>query len=402
MGNTFSSTAPPRLFFLDWLRAAAFGLLILYHVGMYYVSWDWHLKSPQAGPAIEPLMRLSSPWRLALLFLISGAAMSLLLQRRPQRFLRERSKRLLLPLLLGMLVIVPPQAYLEVVHKVAYGGSYGDFMRLYLSGYGGFCRGRDCLILPTWNHLWFVAYLWVYCVALWALLKAWPTLIDRLAAQAGRHLQGWGLLLWPAALLALWRCLLAARFPTTHALVDDVYSHALYFSVFALGALLARLGDWTRFERPRWLALATALGLWALLAAYFAAYSATAPAPEWLRQLQRAGYGGLQWLAIVAALGFAHRHWNRDHRWRETIVEAVFPVYLLHQTLILLAAWWLRPLQLHPALEAPLLIAATAAGCVGGYLIARRLGPLRAWFGLGPVSRSARPLTSQVRPPAAV
>ena len=76
--------AAPRLYFLDWLRAAAFGLLILYHVGMYYVSWDWHIKSPHADRAIEPLMMLSAPWRLALLFLISGAAMSTLLAHRPK------------------------------------------------------------------------------------------------------------------------------------------------------------------------------------------------------------------------------------------------------------------------------------------------------------------------------
>ncbi|NRF66544.1 acyltransferase family protein [Aquincola sp. S2] len=383
MSTDLPPPAAPRLYFLDWLRAAAFGLLILYHVGMYYVSWDWHIKSPHAGDTIEPLMRLSSPWRLALLFLISGAAMSMLLARRPAGFVRERSKRLLLPLALGMLVIVPPQAYLEVVHKVNYGGSYLDFMRLYLSGYGGFCRNVDCLILPTWNHLWFVAYLWVYCVALWALLKAWPSLLERLAARIDRQLGGWGMLLWPAALLALWRVLLAPRFPTTHALVDDVYSHALYFSVFLAGAVLARWGRWAAFERWRWIALAVALALWGLLAAYFAHYAGNLAPPEWLRPLQRVGYGTLQWLALVAAIGFAHRHWNHDHRWRATVVEAVFPVYLLHQTLIILAAWWLRPLGLSPAVEAPLLIAATAAGCVGGYLIVRRIGPLRVWFGLG-------------------
>ena len=114
----------PRLYFLDWLRAAAFGLLVLYHVGMVYVSWDWILKSPHAGRTIEPLMMLSAPWRLALLFLISGAAMSTLLAHRSHRFLRERSMRLLLPLALGVLVIVPPQAYVEVMHKLGYGGSF--------------------------------------------------------------------------------------------------------------------------------------------------------------------------------------------------------------------------------------------------------------------------------------
>jgi hypothetical protein len=66
------------------------------------------------------------------------------------------------PLIFGMFVIVPPQAYFEVVEKVAYQGSYGEFMRLYVQGYHGFCRGNDCLRLPTWNHLWFVAYLWAY------------------------------------------------------------------------------------------------------------------------------------------------------------------------------------------------------------------------------------------------
>ena len=48
----------------------------------------------------------------------------------------------------GMLVVVPPQAYFEVVTKVAYAGSYLDFMRLYLAGYHGFCRG-DALMSRT-------------------------------------------------------------------------------------------------------------------------------------------------------------------------------------------------------------------------------------------------------------
>ena len=59
---------------LDWVRVSAFALLVLYHVGMYYVTWDWHVKSPAASDTLEPFMLLSSPWRLALLFLVSGAA----------------------------------------------------------------------------------------------------------------------------------------------------------------------------------------------------------------------------------------------------------------------------------------------------------------------------------------
>ena len=400
---TSAPAAAERLYFLDWLRAAVFGLLILYHVGMYYVSWDWHIKSPHAGGAIEPLMMLSSPWRLALLFLISGAATSMMLKTRPgqapRAFVRERSKRLLLPLLLGMFVVVPPQAYLEVVHKLAYPGSYLDFMQLYLQAYQGFCRGDDCLKLPTWNHLWFVAYLWVYSLLMWALLRAWPTALDTLAAWGERRLTNrWGLWLVPIVLLALWRSLLVGRFPSTHALVDDFYNHALYLTVFVLGAVLARWGGvWAWFAQQRWVALAVALALWAAIVSYFGHYGGVLEPPAWLRQVQRVGYAALQWSAIVAALGFAVRHWNHDHRWRPIVVEAVFPVYLLHQTVIILLAWWLRPVQLSPWVEAPLLIGGTALACVVGYALATRSGPLRAWFGLAPSTRRPR----AVREPAA-
>jgi glucan biosynthesis protein C len=61
-----------RKYFLDWLRVGAFALLIVFHIGMLYVSWPYNLKSPRLYPAIEPLMIAIGAWRLALVFLISG------------------------------------------------------------------------------------------------------------------------------------------------------------------------------------------------------------------------------------------------------------------------------------------------------------------------------------------
>ena len=211
----------PRYHFLDWVRILAFFLLIVYHVGMYYVTWGWHVKSPYASDALEPYMMLSAPWRLSLLFLVSGVASSCMLAKlRPGAFLRTRSWRLLVPLLFGMLVIVPPQSYFEVVEKLGYAGSYADFMRLYLRGYHGFCKD-GCLILPTWNHLWFVVYLWAYTAVLALLTLALGARFDRLAAGLGRLLAGWKIVVLPAAVLALVRILMLQRFPITHALVDD-------------------------------------------------------------------------------------------------------------------------------------------------------------------------------------
>jgi hypothetical protein len=95
-----------RLYFLDWLRIGAFFLLVLYHTGMYYVTWDWHVKTPHPSDAIEPLMLLSSPWRMCLLFVIGGAAAAFLLDKLGGKGLaKERSKRLLIPLIFGMFFI---------------------------------------------------------------------------------------------------------------------------------------------------------------------------------------------------------------------------------------------------------------------------------------------------------
>ena len=66
---------------LDWVRIGAFGLLIFYHVGMLYVSWGLHIKSAHRITALEPLMLVLNPWRLSLLFLVSGVATRFMLRK---------------------------------------------------------------------------------------------------------------------------------------------------------------------------------------------------------------------------------------------------------------------------------------------------------------------------------
>ena len=390
--DRMSDSALPRYFFLDWVRIVAFFLLILYHVGMYYVTWGWHVKSPDASHAIEPFMMLSAPWRLSLLFLVSGVASSCMLANlRPLLFLRKRSWRLLVPLLFGVFVIVPPQSYCEVVEKLGYAGSYADFMRLYVHAYHGFCRD-GCLILPTWNHLWFVAYLWAYTVVLAIIVLALGPRFDRLAAGVGRMLAGWKLIVLPAAALGVARMLMVERFPTTNALVDDWYMHMHYLIVFLLGALLARVpGVWPRFDALRWTGLAVALSGWAVMLVWYAVpKTAVAGTPwEFLVYPVRAVYALMTWSAIVAACGFARRHLDRDGRARRYLAEAVFPVYILHQTLIVVLAHAFKPLHRSPGVEAPMLIVLVTVLSFAGFEIVRRVSVLRPLFGLGPRAETA-------------
>ena len=303
-----------RRYDLDWVRVAAFLLLILYHIGMYYVTWDWHVKSPHASSAIEPLMLLTSPWRLSLLFLVSGVATAYLLERQSVRgFLRRRSVRLLVPLVFGMLVIVPPQSYLEVVEKVQYAGNYGEFLGLYLTAYHGFCRDGDCLIMPTWNHLWFVAYLWVYTLLLYVAVRAAPGVVPRLRASLERRFVGLAVLWGPIVYLVAARWLLAVRFPSTHELVNDWYNHAVYAPVFLLGfALAGARAPWETIERLRWHALGFAVLGWVFLCVWHGLDNIDAlPSSITLRRVWQSGsarrYGSRSWQCSGSRAGIESR-----------------------------------------------------------------------------------------------
>jgi len=389
-----------RLHYLDWVRVAAFALLILYHEGMFYVTWGWHVKSPHAGHALEPLMQITSPWRLTLLFLVSGAATRFMAAKStPGALARSRLGRLLLPLLFGMAVIVPPQSYFEVVEKLGYTGGYLAFWARYLQFDAGFTVDGARLILPTWNHLWFVAYILVYSLLLAGLLATARPLLARLERGLARLLSGPGALIWPILYLAVLRAVLLPRFGVTHALVDDWYTHAVSLSAFVTGFCLAgapAIGQ--TFERLRWPALAIALCAYGLFASYAWIYRAPdAVPPEMLVLAMRPVYAAQQWGAIVAALGFARRHLNRPSPQLRYCVEAVFPWYIVHQTLIVVAGHHLAQLHLTPLAEGGLLLAVTLGGTALAGEMVRRTGPLRPLFGLKrrPTPRGSRGLCPQ-------
>lgn len=140
--------ATERHYGMDWLRIGAFGLLILYHVGMAFVPWPYEVKvvDPPLDWVTIPMF-LTNPWRLSLLFLVSGYASAAILGREPApgRFIRSRLARLGIPLLFGMAVIVTPQPWVNLVTQHGYRHDFGWFMA---HDYFGFHR-IDGVAMPT-------------------------------------------------------------------------------------------------------------------------------------------------------------------------------------------------------------------------------------------------------------
>ena len=118
------TTPTPRYEFLDWLRVLAILLLLFFHTGMLFVGWGWHITNAETIPALEFPMDLAHRLRMPLLFVIAGAGMWFALQRRTgAQLFKERTVRLLLPLVIGMFLIIPPQVFYERLFQGQWHGS---------------------------------------------------------------------------------------------------------------------------------------------------------------------------------------------------------------------------------------------------------------------------------------
>lgn len=367
-----------RHYGLDWLRIGAFGLLIFYHVGMVFVPWDFHVKTAHPIDWVAIPMHATNSWRLMLLFVVSGYASRALLAKSegPGSFIGSRNKRLLIPLLFGMTIVVPIQPWVELTTQHGYDGGFGWFWLHDYFRFGSFHN----LILPTWQHMWFVGYLWFYTVALAAAV--WLLRGRSLQRMFDGMFGTVAIVLAPIAWLLFADMYLLPGGRETHDVLNDAIAHAHYLPGFLFGFALARSGP----------AMA-AIGRWWKAAGIIAVLSYAIVAAielRWPGSGMPQPYGYIfatarviqGWCAIIALIGIAERYWNRDHPWRRTLTEAVFPFYIIHQTVIVAVEWALRPYGLPPAAEFAILVTTTVAGCWAFYLVGREVGWLRPLIGL--------------------
>jgi len=389
---------------IDALRVCAFGLLILFHVGMFYVSWDWHVKSDYVARWLELPMTLSHQWRMQLVFLVSGLALNFLRRRVGDwQLARQRLIRLGIPLLFGMAVIVPPQAYLEALSNGATEPGYLAFLGRYFTFQpwpeGAFAGWQ---IGVTWNHLWYLPYLLCYTLVALPLMRFLdgPGVPLRRRFQA---LRGRWIVALPLVPLMASGLLIYPHFPyMSNALVGDWYAHSQYFTFFFIGYLIGTdAGLWGEFARMRRHVLA-------LAAASFATLTFLSEIlPEDLSGSQQFAMLLVtyvnRWAWIVAILGFAHHYLNRPFPWLRYANEAVYPWYILHQSITVVAGYWLSRLALGPVAEPALLLVATIGGCaVLHEFVIRRSRRLRPLFGMTPLpARRTGPAAGEVNPVAA-
>ncbi len=365
-----------RKFFLDWLRVLAFATLALFHVGMVYVTWGYNLKSPRLYPGLEWLMEATGPWRMALLFVISGVASRFLIEKLGTRgFAINRLMRLGIVILTGMVLVNPLQVWVQLL-------SQGDISQGYLEFWTTSYLTSDATLfkalgrpMPTWDHLWFLVYLLFYTLM---FATAFALRVNR-----GRGPALWILFFLPAVWMSLTNVIMATVAPFTHALFNDWAAHLKWIGLFATGVMLAHRDDFWRTVRDRRRGLVIAAV--ALLAIFLASrYPFTIGKSElaWV-VVYRVAQGAFGWSAVLAIVGLA-AHWlDKPSTSLHYLNDAVLPVYVLHQPILLATAFLVFPLRLPIGVESLGLVVATVFGPLAIYHLAiRPWRPMRVLFGL--------------------
>lgn len=369
-----------REYGLDFLRVFAFVVLIFYHAGMIFVSWNFHIKSPETSPVLETFMLFFNRWRLPLLFFISGAGVCFSLRRRSfPVFVRERITRLLVPLVFGIFVIVPPQIYFERLQRHQFSGSYAEF---YPSVFEFVSYPAGSL---SWHHLWFVVYVLVYSLVglpLFAFLRS----------ERGRALirsmtdfleqWSWGLYLInvPNLIVLL---TLGPSWPVRLNLISDWANLAASFLTFLLGFIVVsevRLLDLITRRRREFVSVAI------VLTAMFFGLRASGVVGAWptdARILYGAfiiAYLRLTW--IFALVGYARATITRSSAALSYANEVVYPFYIVHQTLVIAAGYYVVQTSFALPVKLGIVVAATFTGGLLIVEVVRRVPPLRPLFGL--------------------
>jgi glucans biosynthesis protein C len=357
---------------IDWLRAGAVYLLLLFHSARPFDSGPWHVKDADRPQAVDMLTGGIHQWHMPLLFALAGWSIVPSLERRGAGgLMRERRDRILVPFAFGVTALIPLCAYVEARHKGETDESFLEYLPSFFTSLDQF----------TWMHLWFLIYLYVF-TALY------------LPAMRHVHARGWRVERVPpwavyAAIvpLAAVQVGLRARWPGYQNLYDDWANFAFYSLFFVGGFLLTcypAVERTVHAERRR----AAVVGLGALLAMAVLAgggVPATGSA-AWiaLQALSAAAALGI----VVAALGYGAQLLAGRDRGIELARESAMPVYVLHQPIILLLAVPVVGLSAGVPAKLGLLCGASTAATLAAYGLARRSPTLLRLLGAKPASPS--------------
>jgi len=362
-------------------------LLFFFHAACIFHPWsDFYIKNDQLSPLIAYIFVWTvGHWHMSLFFILAGASTYYALQKRSGvEYIKERVKRLFIPLIFGTLVFIPPLSYLGLLNHSDYSQSFitwlPNFFHLQTADLNGFFLGG-----LTVGHLWFILHLFVYSLIALPLFlyfnrdsgRRW---IERIAS----------ILMKPAVLFLLFPALLVliSKFPWVLG-----GNPLFYITFFIIGFIL--MSDRSLMDKvDRYRLILLLLGVVPL--AGFIIMSATnswpSNIPEWADGVMDAYRNGfVPWFFILALLAYGRRLLNFTNRFLKYFTEGAHPIYILHQTILVVIAFFVVQWGLGAGAKFAIIVALSFTGTILVYdIVVRRTNVTRFLFGMKPQAKKVR------------
>lgn len=375
--NFTQSNQSTRNYALDWLRVLAFFILIFFHSAIPFADGMFPVHNVEKSQLMQIIVSFIHGWRMPLLFIVSGCGIWYAFGRRSGAgFIKERCIRLLLPLVVGTLLIVPPQTFFRLLQQ---GVDYGSYFAFYPHFFeGSILDGGNF----TPNHLWYIASLFVISVLLtplFVLMKSdrgsqW---VDRIADFFSKPYRIYTLIL-PLMIAQLLRWDLFGHPGDFTQILPQIYFVLVGFII------VSRASIWQVIAEQRKISLSIAI-------LNIAAYRYMAWLPDVVFPSQAFAVAGSISLftLIFAFMGFAKHHLNVSNGFLKYCNEAVYPFYILHQTFTVAFAFYAVQMDIGLWSKYAIVAAGTAIPTLLTYhYLIRPFNVMRVIFGLKQVSRA--------------
>ncbi len=264
------------------------------------------------------------PWYMTLLFAIAGISCKYALQKRTNKeFIIERTRKLLIPFIFGVLVLASVMTYIAEVFFNGYTGSYIHQYVLFftkpsdLTGYhGGFSVA----------HFWFLLYLFVIS------LTALPIILLKKMDLPRFRISSVSYLLLIFLFVPEWLC--------QYVLNIGGKSLGQFTVLFLFGYfILSEESILQKLKEYRLVSL-TICVLSGVLYVYL--YCFQNFRNEWMTGL----YIFYGWMGIITLLGIGQSNLNFHNRLSHYLTRASFPVYILHMPVLVVIGFFALKLPL--------------------------------------------------------
>ena len=382
-----------RQYDIDWLRILLILSVFLFHIGMIFNTWGWHIKNNVLVEQLGGVMVFLHYWRLPLLFLVSGVGTWLALGKRTSgQYLKERFRRLFIPFLAGIFILVPVQVYMEKASQ------FNSLLAFYPHMFDGVYPEGNF----SWHHLWFILYLFTIALIISPFLKrmksnGFTQFRERCIVFVSRPM-AMNLILVP---LILTQIILRPIFPEeTHALFNDWAFFSLDLVFFLSGLILVsntRLRDSIMKQRRLYLIQTILITLFMF------------STPRLFGNEKVAGTAWdiaaiiVAWSCSMTAIGYTRRYLNRNSKFRKLANEAIYPFYLLHQPVIVVVGYYVVQWSIPIWMKALIITGLSFLIVVTVYwYIIRPVNVLRIIFGLKQTPKTGKSREVGVAQPVTV